>query len=372
MHWKIGLSPCRALTWFPPSSDPARARARGCCCVSEVVGKPQRTWHQKSIPKWLVLGLEKRNCARARADVEPRSAGERVADTRSLGDTDSQFRNVYEWQSAASKTRYGDPKQRKNETRPLSIAVLCYCPVQVRLGSCDSAERCSLRRTCMIGCTEARWPPAAMHHRRPELPARRRKPSASARVVRYRLLPIPARAPSLPIKDRCSGLPAARAIASECKQVRTREQLPAKHATRVTIFDRLRAAAREGLGRSLGALQYFERESPIRSGGDAGEMRGQRSPGETNRVSRSAERAGAKRGLRCCDERVPYVIKSWSLFCFVSPSPSVLSLGSYARSLIRPFRPGRSCPFFCFASANRRTADSQRCFFFASHCLSFT
>jgi hypothetical protein len=73
----------------------------------------------------------------------------------------------------------------KSKMRRVSIAVRCCCPAQVRLHSYKSAERCRPRRICMIGCREARWPPEAMHHRRSELPARRRKPSATVRVVRY-------------------------------------------------------------------------------------------------------------------------------------------------------------------------------------------
>jgi hypothetical protein len=58
------------------------------------------------------------------------------------------------------------------------------------------------------------------------------------------------------------------------------------------------SARRRKPGAAVRVVRYSEREGPIRSGGDGGETHGQRSPGETNRVSRSAARAGAERGLR--------------------------------------------------------------------------
>jgi hypothetical protein len=111
-HWKIGGSLCRALACFPPSSDPARADARGCWSVSKTVGKPQRPCHQQRAPKWLVLKPERRSCARARADVGARSAGKRVADTRDLGDMSPEIRNESGPQSAILRVCCVDSKPR--------------------------------------------------------------------------------------------------------------------------------------------------------------------------------------------------------------------------------------------------------------------
>jgi hypothetical protein len=58
------------------------------------------------------------------------------------------------------------------------------------------------------------------------------------------------------------------------------------------------SARRRNPSAAVRMVRYSEREGPIRSGGDAGETRRQRSPGETNCASRSAAGAGAKRSLR--------------------------------------------------------------------------